>query len=49
MNIHLSALVKHVAELHEAGLKACHCIEEFYLWWIHPLAIGRSWALNACG
>jgi hypothetical protein len=49
MNIRLSALVKHVAELREAGLKACHCIEEFYLWRIHPLAIGRSWPLNACG
>jgi hypothetical protein len=31
MNNHLSALVKHVAKLCEAGLKACHCVEEFHL------------------
>jgi hypothetical protein len=37
MSSHLSALVKRVAELREAGLMACHCAEEFYLRWIHPL------------
>jgi hypothetical protein len=37
MNDRLTALVKRVAELHEAGLKACHCIEEFHLWRIQPL------------
>jgi hypothetical protein len=37
MNVRLATLVKRVAELCEAGLKACHCIKEFYLWWIHPL------------
>jgi hypothetical protein len=33
----LSALVKCVAELRQAGLEACHCVEEFHLRWIHPL------------
>jgi hypothetical protein len=37
MTLCLSALVKRVAELREADLKACHCIEEFTLRWIHPL------------
>jgi hypothetical protein len=37
MNTRLAALVKRVAELRKAGLKACHCIEEFHLQWIHPL------------
>jgi hypothetical protein len=32
MNDRLTALVKHVAKLHEAGLKACYCVEEFHLW-----------------
>jgi hypothetical protein len=33
----LSDLIKWVAELQKAGLKACHCTEEFYLQRIHPL------------
>jgi hypothetical protein len=33
----LAALTKHVIELHQAGLEACQCIEEFYLRRIHPL------------
>jgi hypothetical protein len=37
MNSRLAALVKHVAELHEAKHKACHCIEEFHLRRIRPL------------
>jgi hypothetical protein len=37
MNVRLSALVKRVAELPEARLKACHCIEEFHLQRIRPL------------
>jgi hypothetical protein len=37
MNDSLSALVKHVAELCEAGLKAYHCIKECHLRQIHPL------------
>jgi hypothetical protein len=31
INSHLSTLVKHVAELCEAGLRVCHCLEEFHL------------------
>jgi hypothetical protein len=49
MNNHLTALVKRVAELREAGLKACHRIEEFHIMQIRPLAVRRSWHLNARG
>jgi hypothetical protein len=38
MTDRLAALTKCVAELRQADLKACHCIEEFYLRWIHPLS-----------
>jgi hypothetical protein len=31
INSHLSTLVKRVAELCEAGLRVCHCLEEFHL------------------
>jgi hypothetical protein len=31
MNDRLTALVKHVAKLREAELKACHCVKEFHL------------------
>jgi hypothetical protein len=34
---HLAALTKRVVELRQAGLEAWHCVEEFYLWRIHPL------------
>jgi hypothetical protein len=37
MSARLSALVKRVAKLREAGLKAYHCAEEFYFRQIHPL------------
>jgi hypothetical protein len=37
MTDRLAALTKHVAELRQADLEACHCVEEFYLQWIHPL------------
>jgi hypothetical protein len=37
MTLCLAALVKWVAELHDAGLRACHCIEESTLQRIHPL------------
>jgi hypothetical protein len=37
MTTRLSALVKHVAELHRAGLEACHYVKEFHLRWIRPL------------
>jgi hypothetical protein len=33
----LHALVARVAELRQAGLRACHCTKEFTLQWIHPL------------
>jgi hypothetical protein len=36
MTPHLAALVKWVAKLHDSGLRACHCAEEFTLRWIHP-------------
>jgi hypothetical protein len=38
MNSRLSALVKRVAELREAELRVCHCIEEFHLQRIRPLS-----------
>jgi hypothetical protein len=31
MNSRLSTIAKHVAALYEAGLRVCHCIEEFHL------------------
>jgi hypothetical protein len=37
MTPRLAALVKQVAELHDAGLRACHYAEEFTLRWIRPL------------
>jgi hypothetical protein len=37
MSPRLKALVKRVTELREAGLEACHCAEEFILWWIRQL------------
>jgi hypothetical protein len=37
MTPRLAALVKWVAELYHSDLRACHCSEEFTLWWIHPL------------
>jgi hypothetical protein len=30
LNVQLIALVRHVSDLREAGLKACHYIEEFH-------------------
>jgi hypothetical protein len=33
----LAALTKRVAELRQAGLEVCHCVEEFYLRRFHPL------------
>jgi hypothetical protein len=38
MTDRLVALTKRVAELCQAGLKACHRIEEFFIRWIHPLS-----------
>jgi hypothetical protein len=48
MTDRLAALTKRVAKLHQAGLESCHCVDEFYLWWIHPLVVGRNWRSNVC-
>jgi hypothetical protein len=37
MTLRLAALVKQVAELCDAGLRACHCAKEFTLYLICPL------------
>jgi hypothetical protein len=36
MTPRLHALVNLVIELCQAGLRACHCVKEFTLRWIHP-------------
>jgi predicted RNA-binding Zn-ribbon protein involved in translation (DUF1610 family) len=36
MTQRLTALVKRVVELRDAGLHACHCGEEFIIRWIRP-------------
>jgi hypothetical protein len=46
MTNRLVALTKHVAELRQADLKVCHCIEEFYLRRICPSVAGRNWRSN---
>jgi hypothetical protein len=38
MTPRLASLVKWVSELHDSGLQAHHCAEEFTLRWIHPLS-----------
>jgi hypothetical protein len=42
----LAALTKCVAELRQAGLEACHYVEEFYLQWIHPLGHWKKLAFE---
>jgi hypothetical protein len=42
----LTALTKRVAELRQAGLEACHCVEEFYLQRIHPLGHRKKLAFE---
>jgi hypothetical protein len=37
MTDRLAVLTKHVAELRQAGLEACNCVEKFYVRRIHPL------------
>jgi hypothetical protein len=37
MTDRLAALIKRAAELCQADLEACQCVEEFYLRWICPL------------
>jgi hypothetical protein len=41
MTDRLAALIKCVTELHQAGLEACHRVEEFYFWRIRPLGPRR--------
>jgi hypothetical protein len=47
MTDRLAALVRRVAELRQAGLEACHCAEEFYLRWIHPLGRRKTLAFES--
>jgi hypothetical protein len=47
MTDRLAALVRRVAELRQAGLEACHCGEEFYLRWIHPLGRRKTLAFKS--
>jgi hypothetical protein len=49
MTDRLATLIKRVAELRQAGLEACHCVDEFHLRWIHPLVTGRHWHSNVRG
>jgi hypothetical protein len=46
MTLRLTALVKQVAELHDTGLQACHCAEEFTHRQIHPLGHREKLALE---
>jgi hypothetical protein len=43
----LTALVRRIAELRQAGLEACHCAEEFYLRWIRPLGRRKTLAFES--
>jgi hypothetical protein len=47
MTDRLAALVRRVAELRQAGLEACHSVEEFYLWWIRPLGRRKTLAFES--
>jgi hypothetical protein len=46
MTNRLAMMTKRVAELRQAGLEACHCVEEFYLWWIRPLGRRKKLAFE---
>jgi hypothetical protein len=46
MTPRLIALIKQVAELHNTGLRACHCTEEFTLWRICPLGYREKLAFE---
>jgi hypothetical protein len=46
MTNRLAALTKRVAELRQVDLEACHCVEEFYLWWIRPLGRRKKLAFE---
>jgi hypothetical protein len=47
MTDRVAALVRRVAELCQAGLEACHCAEEFYLWRIRPLGRRKTLAFES--
>jgi hypothetical protein len=42
----LAALTKHVTELCQADVEACHCVEEFYLRRIHPISRRKKLAFE---
>jgi hypothetical protein len=46
MTDRLAALTKRVAELHQAGLEACHYVKEFYLRRICPLGHRKKLAFE---
>jgi hypothetical protein len=46
MTDRLAALIKRIAELHQAGLEACHCVEEFYVQRICPLGRRKTLAFE---
>jgi hypothetical protein len=46
MTNRLAVLIKHVTELHQAGLEACHCVKEFYFRWICPLGRQKKLAFK---
>jgi hypothetical protein len=46
MTDRLAALIKRVAKLCQAGLEACHYVEEFFLWRIHPLGHRKTLAFE---
>jgi hypothetical protein len=46
MTDRLVALTKRVAELCQAGLEACHCVEEFFVRRIHPLGHRKTLAFE---
>jgi hypothetical protein len=46
MTDRLAALIKRIVELRQAGLKAYHCVEEFYLRQIRPLGLRKTLAFE---
>jgi hypothetical protein len=47
MTDRLTALVRRVTELRQAGLEVCHCAEEFYLQRIRPLGRQKTLAFES--
>jgi hypothetical protein len=46
MTDRLVVLTKRLAELHQVGLEACHCIEEFIVRRIRPLGHQKTLAFE---